>query len=128
MDTLRVDKWLFFARFFKTRAQATAAASGGHVHRDGERLKPAQPVRVGDEIAIRKGRYEFIVTVDAIPRRRGPASEAADCYSESEESRERRQALSESLRQDRLSMPTTKGRPDKHTRRRLRRWKDGETQ
>lgn len=127
MDTLRVDKWLFFTRFFKTRAQATAAAGGGHVHRAGERLKPAQPVRVGDEIAIRKGRYEFVVTVDAIPGRRGPANEAAACYTESEASRERRRSLAESLRADRLSMPTTRGRPDKHTRRRLRRWKDGES-
>lgn len=127
METLRIDKWLYFTRFFKTRAQATAAANGGHVHRGGERLKASQAVRPGDEIVIRKGRQEFTVTVLGMPARRGPAPEAAACYSESDASRERREALAVSLRQDRLAMPTTRGRPDKHTRRRLRRWKDGET-
>lgn len=127
IETLRIDKWLFFTRFFKTRGQATAAAGGGHVHRGGERLKPSQPVRPGDEIVIRKGREEYTVVVERIPSRRGPATEAATCYTESNASRERREALAASLRQDRMSMPTTRGRPDKHTRRRLRQMKDRDT-
>ncbi|MEL6215265.1 MAG: RNA-binding S4 domain-containing protein [Pseudomonadota bacterium] len=123
-DTLRIDKWLFFTRFFKTRGQASAAVTGGHVTRGGERAKPAQPVRVGDELAITRGRYTWHVTVLGIPPRRGPAPEARACYVESEESQAAREALANALSRDRLSMPQTQGRPDKHTRRRLREWKD----
>lgn len=124
-DTLRIDKWLFFTRFFKTRGQASSAVSGGHVTRAGERAKPAQPVRVGDELAITRGRYTWHVTVLAIPPRRGPATEARACYVESDASREARENLAVALRSDRMGMPRTEGRPDKHTRRRLREWKDG---
>ncbi|MEL7310417.1 MAG: RNA-binding S4 domain-containing protein [Pseudomonadota bacterium] len=123
-DALRIDKWLFFTRFFKTRGQASAAVTGGHVTRAGERAKPAQPVRVGDALAITRGRYTWHVEVVEIPKRRGPAKEAQACYVESEASREARESLSQALRSDRLGMPRTDGRPDKHTRRRLREWKD----
>lgn len=123
-DALRIDKWLFFTRFYKTRGQASTAVSGGHVTRGGERAKPSQPVRVGDQLEITRGRYTWQVRVEAIPPRRGPAPEAQACYVESEQSRATREALAMALKTDRLGMPQTSGRPDKHTRRRLREWKD----
>ncbi|MEM7764073.1 MAG: RNA-binding S4 domain-containing protein [Pseudomonadota bacterium] len=123
---LRVDKFLFFTRFFKTRGLASEAVAGGHVTRAGERLKPSHPVRVGDELAITKDRYIFRIRVDQIPNRRGPAKEAQACYTESEDSIAARAMLADALKQDRLGMPSTPGRPDKHTRRRLRAFKDGQ--
>ena len=121
-DTLRIDKWLFFARFFKTRALATAAVAGGHVHRNGERAKPAAPVHVGDRLSVTKDRYEYVLSVSSIPARRGPAPEAAACYVEDAESIERREALAAALKTDRLGMPRTQGKPDKKTRRQIRRF------
>ncbi|MFK8051749.1 MAG: RNA-binding S4 domain-containing protein [Woeseiaceae bacterium] len=123
-EQLRVDKFLFFTRFFKTRGQAATAVSGGHVSRDGDRLKASQPVRIGDKLTITKERFTYHVEVVAIPGRRGPAPEARACYEETAESLEKRESLRDSLRQDRLGMPMTKGRPDKHTRRQIRAFKD----
>ena len=117
---LRIDKWLWFTRFFKTRALATAAVKGGHVKVNDERVKPGHRVGVGDRVDIVRGQLPFAVTVSSIPTRRGPAKQAAECYDESAESRARRQELLDGLRSDRLQMPTTPGRPDKRTRRVLR--------
>ena len=123
-DALRIDKWLFFARFYKTRGQASAAVAGGHVTRNGERAKPAQPVRVDDTLQITRDRYTWQIVVRAIPARRGPAPEAQACYQELEESIAARSALRDALKSDRLGMPRTSGRPDKHTRKRIRQVKD----
>ncbi|MEM1437860.1 MAG: RNA-binding S4 domain-containing protein [Pseudomonadota bacterium] len=123
-DTLRIDKWLFFTRFFKTRGQATSAVTGGHVERNGERAKPATPVAPGDKLVITKDRYTFEIDVISTPTRRGPAPEARACYAETEESIVARQALSASIKAARMTQPLTEGRPDKHTRRQLRDWKD----
>ena len=117
---LRIDKWLWFTRFFKTRALATAAVKGGHVRVNEERAKAGRRVEVGDRVEIVRGQLPFVVTVKSIPKRRGPAKQAAECYSESADSQARRQKMLDGLRSDRLQMPTTRGRPDKRTRRVLR--------
>jgi ribosome-associated heat shock protein Hsp15 len=116
---LRIDRWLFFTRFFKTRSLATKAVTGGHVHINGERVSPGTRVRVGDRLYVTKRQTTFVITVLDIPSRRGPATEARACYVEDEASMMAREEKSRVLRQDRLGMPTTRGRPDKHTRRKL---------
>src|SRR6056297_2831826 len=120
-DALRIDKWLWHTRFFKTRGLAAKAVAGGHVHVNGERVKASRTVRVGDRLEITRDRLTWRLTVLTLPPRRGPAREAEACYHEEEGSRLEREALIETLRQDRRAMPRTDGRPDKHTRRELRR-------
>jgi ribosome-associated heat shock protein Hsp15 len=118
--SLRIDKWLFYCRFFKTRSKATDAVSGGHVRVNGERVAPGKPVQPGDRIELVRERLPYMLDVVAIPSRRGPASEANKCYVEDEETVRQRELKTSALKQDRLLMPKTEGRPDKHTRRRLR--------
>ena len=120
-DSLRLDRWLWFTRFYKTRTAATAAVQGGHVRVNGERARTSVRVRPRDEIRLQRQQLEYVLTVVGIPARRGPASEARACYQESEESVARREQQLTELRRDRLQMPMTRGKPDKHTRRRLRR-------
>ncbi len=119
-EVLRVDKWLWFTRFYKTRGLASKAVTGGHVKVNGERAKPATTVRSGDVIEIVRDQLPWRLTVAALPQRRGPAKEARACYQEDEGVAEQRQSLSTGRRMDRLLMPTTEGKPDKHTRRKLR--------
>ena len=119
VDALRIDKWLYYCRFFKTRVKATAAVDGGHVKVNGERSAPGRRVKCGDHIELVKERLPYSMEVIAIPGRRGPAAEAKECYREDEDTVREREDQVAALRQDRLLMPTTKGRPDKHTRRKL---------
>ena len=119
-EPLRIDRWLYFCRFFKTRSKATAAVTGGHVRLNGERAAPGARVRVGDRIDLVRERLDYSLEVTAIPSRRGPAPEARSCYIEDEAMVAQREAKTQALRQDRLLMPKTRGRPDKHTRRKLR--------
>ena len=119
-EPLRIDRWLYFCRFFKTRSKASTAVSGGHVRLNGERAAPGQRVKVGDRIDLVRERLDYSLTVTEIPGRRGPAPEARQCYTEDETTANQREAKTAALRQDRLSMPTTAGRPDKRTRRKLR--------
>ena len=88
MDAVRVDKWLWAARFFKTRALATDAVLGGHVQVNGARVKPAKDVRVGDAMQIRIGTLEWIVDVRGLADRRGPATVARALYEERADSKE----------------------------------------
>lgn len=123
---LRLDKWLWHARFFKTRSRATAAVRGGHVKLNGERASPGVRVRIGDRLQIVRERLRYDVRVVALPPRRGPAAAARTCYEEDESSARARQERLEGLKSDRLRMPLTRGRPDKRTRRMLRsRQRDG---
>jgi ribosome-associated heat shock protein Hsp15 len=117
---LRIDRWLFYCRFFKTRSRARAAVTGGHVRINGERAAPGQRVKCGDTVDLVRDRLPFKLEVVDIPVRRGPATEARTCYAEDEETLRQREAQTAALRQDRLLMPRTPGRPDKHTRRKLR--------
>lgn len=119
-NELRIDRWLWFVRFYKTRTLAAAAVAGGHVRVNGERARSGQRVQPGDQLQIRKNQLAWDLQVLAVPARRGPASEAQCCYAETEESLRRRETARAQLRTDRLQMPTTPGRPDKHTRRKLR--------
>lgn len=118
--SLRIDRWLFCCRFFKTRSLATAAVAGGHVKINGERIAPGRPVKCGDQIDLIRDRLPYSLSVIEIPSRRGPAAEARSCYLEDEETIRQREIQTAALRQDRLLMPKTDGRPDKHTRRKLR--------
>jgi ribosome-associated heat shock protein Hsp15 len=118
--SVRIDKWLWAARFFKTRALATDAVLGGHVHLNGARVKPAKDVRVGDTLEIRIGVTSRTVVVAGLADRRGPASVAAALYEETAESREAReqQALERRLAPPPLGAELG-GRPTKQDRRRL---------
>lgn len=117
-EAQRVDRWLWAARFFKTRGLAQQAVRGGKVDLNGTRCKPARPVRTGDRLRITKGEEVFEVEILALAERRGPATEAQALYRESEESRARREAHRE---QRRLTAEPSPGRrPDKRARRRLR--------
>lgn len=120
MSAVRIDKWLWAARFFKTRALATDAVLGGHVHLNGARVKPAKDVRAGDVLQIRIGTIEWVVSVLGVAEKRGPASVAQTLYEETNESREAR----ERQRLQRKLAPPPLGadlgaRPTKQDRRRL---------
>jgi len=119
-EELRIDRWLYFCRFFKTRSKATAAVTGGHVRLNGERAAPGQRVKVGDRIDLVRERLAYSLEVVRVPDRRGPAAEAQACYAEDEETLSQREAQLAGLRRDRMLMPKTDGRPDKRTRRKLR--------
>lgn len=116
--SLRIDKWLWCARFFKTRAIAQQAVDGGHVQLNGDRIKASRQVKPGDCLQIARDRERFVVDVVSIPARRGPAAEARRCYLETPESEAARAAVREF---NRLSGPVSTGRPDKRERRDLMR-------
>lgn len=119
---VRIDRWLWAARFFKTRSMAQNAVAGGKVHVDGQRVKPARDVKPGDRLNITKGQLEFEVTVEALADKRGPAREAEFLYTETAESVQRR----EKVRTARKTLPPApEKRPDKRQRRRLQRIKEG---
>ena len=124
---VRLDKWLWAARFFKTRSLAQQAIEGGKVKLNGENTKPAKEARPGDELAINTGGYEWAIRVLEVSDKRGSASMAQKLYEESEESQAKR-AL-EALRRRRFNEPasTLKGRPTKRDRRVLDDWKDAES-
>jgi ribosome-associated heat shock protein Hsp15 len=119
-DALRIDRWLYHCRFFKTRTLATKAVTAGHVKLNGERPAPGRRVQVGDRIDLVRDRLHYVLDVVAIPARRGPAAEARSCYREDEATVQQREAQAAALGQDRQTMPRTDGRPDKRTRRLLR--------
>jgi ribosome-associated heat shock protein Hsp15 len=120
---VRLDKWLWAARFFKTRALAAEAVEGGKVQVNGDRPKRARPLQPGDEIRIRLGPYEHIVTVRALSARRGPASQAAGLYDETPASRTAREALAVQLKSLHSLFGPEKGRPTKKDRREIERLK-----
>ncbi|HXV90828.1 MAG TPA: S4 domain-containing protein [Gemmatimonadales bacterium] len=116
---VRLDKWLWAARFFKTRSLATAAVAGGKVHVNGERAKPAKPVAPGDTLRIRMPPYEWTVVVRGLAERRGPAQIAAGLYEETGASRAARERLALGLRLVRGDVYEGKGRPTKKQRRQI---------
>jgi ribosome-associated heat shock protein Hsp15 len=116
----RIDKWLWAARFFKTRSLAAEAVAGGKVHVDGERVKPARLVRPGTLVRVRKGDVEYTVSVESTAARRGPAPEAARLYSETEAGRRQRETRAAERRAAAAGHPAQgSGRPSKRDRRRL---------
>ena len=116
---MRIDKWLWAARFYKTRGGATEAVLGGHVQVNGVRVKPAKEVRVGDNLVIRKREVQWTVEVRAVAERRGPASVAATLYEEAAESRAGRDQLQLERRLARPLGADLGERPTKQARRRL---------
>jgi ribosome-associated heat shock protein Hsp15 len=118
-DRLRVDKWLWAARFFKTRPLAVEAINGGKVQVDGQRAKPGRAVRPGARLIVHKGELEWRIEIKALAKQRRPASEAVLLYQEDEDSRNRRQALMQERREAGAQAPTLRGRPTKRDRRRL---------
>ncbi len=119
MERVRVDKWLWASRFFKTRGAATEAVLGGHVHVDGLRVKPAREVAVGNRLEIRRGPQRWTVVVTGLADRRGPASVAATLYEETPESKAAREQLAADRRVSRPLGADLTARPTKRDRRRL---------
>lgn len=118
---VRIDKWLWAARFFKTRSMAAQAVAGGKVHLNNARIKPARAVQPGDELRIRRGEIEFIVIVQAISDKRRPAKEACLLYEETETSVQQREAVREEKRLEAANrMYGPMKRPDKRARRQIR--------
>lgn len=126
-DRVRIDKWLWAARFFKTRALAAHAVEGGKVQLNGDRVKPAKQVKPGDALVVRNGAFTWEVEVLGLSERRGPAAEAAKLYRESEASRKAREDTAALLKAERQSSPVpAKGRPTKKQRRQIIRFIHGD--
>jgi ribosome-associated heat shock protein Hsp15 len=124
-DRVRIDKWLWAARFFKTRSIAADAISGGKVELNGERTKPAKLLQVGDEVRLRLGPYEHIVLVRGLSERRGPATDAMRLYEETPASIAARAKHAEQLRMAPAAFVyEEKGRPTKRDRREIERFRD----
>ena len=123
---VRLDKWLWAARFFKTRSAAQQAIEGGKVKLNGERTKPAKDLRPGDRLVININGYEWAVAVVQLSDKRGPATVARTLYEESEESRQARALEVEKRRRFNEPASTLKGRPTKRDRRVLDDWQDPE--
>jgi ribosome-associated heat shock protein Hsp15 len=116
---MRLDKWLWAARFFKTRSLAQRAIAAGQVKLNDERIKPAHEVKVGDAVSVRKETLEWNVLVHALSERRGPAVEASKLYEETESSRKERERRGDLRRYSPEPTAGRKGRPTKRDRRRL---------
>lgn len=117
MVKVRLDRWLWAARFFRTRALAAAAIGGGKVEVNGERTKRAKPLAIGDRVRIRRGPVEFLVVVQVVSEHRGPPPAAAALYEEDAEGKRRRERLAEQLRVAPSLRYEGKGRPTKKDRR-----------
>lgn len=116
-DLQRIDKWLWMARFYKSRAIALEAIKGGHVHVDGNRVKPSRQVAIGDRIVLTRDIYRWEITVDALATRRGPSSEAKLLYHESQQSQDEREKKRLQYKMSAPIRPAKK--PDKHQRKKI---------
>jgi ribosome-associated heat shock protein Hsp15 len=121
-ESIRIDKWLWAARFFKTRALAAEAIAGGKVEVNGDRPKPSRLVRLGDKLSIRRGPYEWTIMVKEVARIRGPASQAQQLYAETEESVRKREAAVAQRKLERPPEFDSGGRPSKKDRRAISRF------
>jgi ribosome-associated heat shock protein Hsp15 len=118
-EKIRIDKWLWAARFFKTRSLASRAVGGGHVQVNHSRVKPSRVVQIGDTLQIRRGEEEFSVVVQELSGRRGPAPVAQALYHETEESRQGREAARQQRLAGGAALPPAR-RPDKRDRKKIR--------
>ena len=119
---IRLDKWLWAARFFKTRSLAADAVSGGKVEMNGDRAKPSRIVRASDKLTIRRGPYEWTVVVKDVSRSRGPAPRAQQLYEETIESASEREAAIAQMKLERSPKFDIPGRPSKKDRRAITRF------
>jgi len=122
--SVRLDKWLWAARFFKTRSIAREAVSGGKVQLNSNRAKPGRTLSIGDELRIQRGEEEFLITVAELSGSRGPAAVARSLYEESEENRVIREKLAEDRKLERELNASGERRPDKRQRRNLIRFRN----
>lgn len=118
LDGVRIDKWLWAARFYKTRQLATEAVAGGHVHLNGERVKAGRKIAVGDQLAINKAGMSWQITVDGLVEKRVSAKLAQSLYTEGQASIAARQLAQEQRRLN-IVQPAPRGKPDKRQRRQL---------
>lgn len=121
LEKLRLDKWLWAARFYKTRSLATTAIGKNQVRINGQKIKPSRTVQIGDSVVVEKPPYKFVVTVLALDEQRKKAADAQLLYEESAESIEARAKLSLSLRADRMARLGIQGsgKPNKKERRQI---------
>ena len=117
----RIDRWLFAVRLFKSRPLAAQAVTGGRVHVNGTRVKPAHEVRAGDRVSFVRGTVQFECAVAGVPQRRGAAVAAARCYEETPASAARGAEFATRMKLAAGLTPRPSVRPDKHQRRQLRR-------
>lgn len=123
-ERVRLDKWLWAARFFKTRSLAADAIDAGHVEVNDERAKRSRLVQAGDTVRLRRPPFEQVVRVTAVSEHRGSATVAAGLYQETDSSKQARETLAEQLRSIGPSAFRDKGRPSKKERRDIDRWRD----
>lgn len=117
---LRLDKWLWAARFFKTRSLASSAANGGKVHLNGSRVKPSRPVGLGDKLEITKGEYTFSIIILGVNAYRRPSVEARELYQESEESQQKREEIRSFKKMARAGHSPPEKKPSKRDRRKIK--------
>jgi ribosome-associated heat shock protein Hsp15 len=120
MEAVRIDKWLWAARFYKTRSLAAQAANGGKIHLNGVRVKPARVIKIGDELKINRQGFTYLVKILALSEHRGPAKIAESLYEESKESVQKRNNLAEQHKLAAATAPHPDRKPDKKARRQLR--------
>ena len=125
-ERVRLDRWLWAARFFKTRALSAAAVAGGKVQVNGTRANPAKQLQAGDALRIRIGPYDWLVTVRALSERRGPSRDAQLLYDESPEGRAARERLAQAHKIAPTPTYQGKGRPTKKERRELQRFEESD--
>ncbi|NUU65653.1 ribosome-associated heat shock protein Hsp15 [Enterobacteriaceae bacterium BIT-l23] len=125
-EEVRLDKWLWAARFYKTRALAREMIEGGKVHYNGQRSKPGKIVELNARLTLRQGNDEREVLIKGISSRRGPASVAVQLYEETAESQSKREKMALARKMNALSMPHPDRRPDKKERRDLMKFKYGD--
>ena len=120
VEIIRIDKWLWAARFFKTRTLAADAVNGGKVHVNDRRVKSSRSINIGDELKITRGQFQTVVIVKALSEKRGPAKAAQMLYEETPESLEKRELLLEQRKILNAEIQQTKTKPDKRQRRQIR--------
>ena len=128
VEAVRLDKWLWAARIYKTRALAREMIEGGKVHYNGQRSKPGKIVEPGATLTLRQGNDERILLVKGMTEQRRPASEAVTLYEETAESIEKREKVALARKMNALTMPHPDRRPDKKERRDLMRFKHGDSE
>ncbi|HAT1646481.1 TPA: ribosome-associated heat shock protein Hsp15 [Raoultella planticola] len=128
VEAIRLDKWLWAARIYKTRALAREMIEGGKVHYNGQRSKPGKVVEAGATLTLRQGNDERTLLVKGITEQRRPASEAVALYEETAESIEKREKTALARKMNALTMPHPDRRPDKKERRDLMRFKHGDSE
>ena len=123
LELVRLDKWLWASRFFKTRKNASEAINGGKIHLNGVRVKPARNIKVGDQLSITRDGYKYSVEVLALNDKRRPAKEAQQLYSEAKESIRAREQEREIRKLNNASIHQSDKKPNKKERRQMDKWR-----